>query len=97
MKVWPVASSCGNSCQHPRTDGKPLIDSEHGAGQAGECLPGAGHTRQEILCELFARVLGVIRCGADSDFFDLGGRSVEAMVLAGRISAAFGQMADTRN
>jgi acyl carrier protein len=25
-----------------------------------------------------------------SDFFDLGGRSVEAMVLAGRISSALG-------
>ena len=46
--------------------------------------------RQEVLCELFAQVLGVARCGIGSDFFDLGGRSVEAMVLAGRISAAFG-------
>lgn len=46
--------------------------------------------RQEILCELFAEVLGVARCGVDNDFFDLGGRSVEAMVLAGRISTAFG-------
>ena len=45
--------------------------------------------RQEDLCELFAQVLAVARCGLDSDFFDLGGRSVEAMVLAGRISAAF--------
>jgi acyl carrier protein len=44
--------------------------------------------RQEVLCELFAQVLGVARCGVDSDFFDLGGRSVEAMVLAGHISAA---------
>jgi hypothetical protein len=43
--------------------------------------------RQEILCELFAQVLRVARCGVDSDFFDLGGRSVEAMVLAGRINA----------
>jgi acyl carrier protein len=42
------------------------------------------------LCELFAQVLGVARCGIDSDFFDLGGRSVEAMVLAGRISTALG-------
>ena len=42
--------------------------------------------RQEILCELFAQVLRVARCGVDSDFFDLGGRSVEAMVLAGRIN-----------
>ncbi len=30
------------------------------------------------------------RCGVDNDFFDLGGRSVEAMVLAGRISTALG-------
>jgi acyl carrier protein len=43
--------------------------------------------RQEILCELFAQVLGVARCGVDSDFFDLGGRSIEAMLLAGRINA----------
>lgn len=46
--------------------------------------------RQEILCELFAEVLGVARCGVDNDFFDLGGRSVEAMLLAGRISTALG-------
>jgi nonribosomal peptide synthetase DhbF len=46
--------------------------------------------RQEILCDLFAQVLGVARCGMDNDFFDLGGRSVEAMLLAGRISTALG-------
>jgi nonribosomal peptide synthetase DhbF len=46
--------------------------------------------RQEILCELFAQVLGAVRCGTGSDFFDLGGRSVEAMMLAGRISTALG-------
>ena len=46
--------------------------------------------RQELLCELFAQVLGVARCGTGSDFFDLGGRSLEAMVLAGRISTALG-------
>ena len=46
--------------------------------------------RQEILCELFAEVLGVTRCGTDNDFFDLGGNSIEAMVLAGRISTALG-------
>jgi|SRR5579859_1678443 len=44
--------------------------------------------RQEILCELFAQVLGVARCGVHNDFFDLGGRSVDAMMLAGRISTA---------
>ena len=34
-----------------------------------------------------AQILRVARCGVGSDFFDLGGRSVEAM-LAGRINAA---------
>jgi Phosphopantetheine attachment site len=38
---------------------------------------------QEVLCELFAQVLGLARRGLGSDFFDLGGRSIEAMVLAG--------------
>jgi nonribosomal peptide synthetase DhbF len=46
--------------------------------------------RQELLCELFAEELGAARCGIGSDFFDLGGRSLEAMVLAGRISTALG-------
>lgn len=46
--------------------------------------------RQEVLCELFAEVLGVARCGLDNDFFDLGGRSIDAMMLAGRISTAIG-------
>jgi hypothetical protein len=46
--------------------------------------------RQEILCDLFAEVLGVTRCGMGNDFFDLGGNSIQAMLLAGRISTAFG-------
>ena len=47
-------------------------------------------TRPAVLCELFAEVLRVARRGLGSDFFDPGGRSIEAMVLAGRISAAPG-------
>ena len=35
-------------------------------------------------------MLRVARCGLISDFFDLGGRSVEAMLLAGRINADLG-------
>jgi|SRR5579872_2334065 len=49
-----------------------------------------GTPRQEVLCELFAEVLGVARCGLSNDFFDLGGRSIDAMMLAGRISTALG-------
>jgi hypothetical protein len=46
--------------------------------------------RQETLCTLFAEILGVARCGMDSDFFQLRGRSVDAVLLAGRISIELG-------
>jgi acyl carrier protein len=46
--------------------------------------------RQETLCGLFAEALGVPRCGVDTDFFKLGGRSVDAMLLTGRISSELG-------
>ncbi|HEY6792084.1 MAG TPA: phosphopantetheine-binding protein [Trebonia sp.] len=36
------------------------------------------------------RDAALTRCGTGSDFFDLGGHSIEAMVLTGRISAALG-------
>jgi acyl carrier protein len=46
--------------------------------------------QQEALCMIFAEVLRVPRFGVNDDFFSLGGRSVDAVVLAGRISAALG-------
>jgi amino acid adenylation domain-containing protein/non-ribosomal peptide synthase protein (TIGR01720 family) len=44
--------------------------------------------REELLCGLFAEVLGVTAVGADSDFFALGGDSIMAIQLAGRARAA---------
>ncbi|MEV0328715.1 phosphopantetheine-binding protein, partial [Micromonospora echinospora] len=46
--------------------------------------------RQDVLCELFAAVLGLPEVGADDDFFDLGGHARLAGRLATRVRAILG-------
>ncbi|MFE4933441.1 condensation domain-containing protein, partial [Streptomyces sp. NPDC056647] len=72
---------------HGKLDHKTLPDPEFAARPKGRA---PRSPREEILCGLFADVLGIPEVTIDDDFFELGGHSLLATQLANRIRTTLG-------
>ncbi|MET9567535.1 phosphopantetheine-binding protein, partial [Streptomyces tauricus] len=68
----------------------PEQDTERESVTGGTATRRGTRLREELLCSVFAQVLGVPRVGVDDDFFALGGHSLQAVRLASRIRAVLG-------
>ncbi|WUO26592.1 amino acid adenylation domain-containing protein [Streptomyces sp. NBC_00287] len=75
-----------------RPDRKALlgIKSSGTVAAEGRSTSTAVGSREEKLCRIVAEVIGVPQAGLDDNFFDLGGDSLLAMVVIGRVRTVLG-------
>ncbi|MFI1681997.1 amino acid adenylation domain-containing protein [Streptomyces sp. NPDC020607] len=75
-----------------KLDRKALSDSGPSGTEpdAGRDVTVPADPRERTLCEIVAEVVGVPQVGLDANFFDLGGNSLLAMTLIGRVRAVLG-------
>ena len=77
-----------------KVDRKALPLPEPSADMRAGAVARTAH--EEVLCTIFADVLGVPHVGVEDGFFDLGGHSLLATRLVGKVRAALGVEIDAR-